>query len=183
MNTIENKTGRAGRYVRQPSGYQAFIPAALPPNPPVDLRGPAARNHRLRPQPALRLRSVSAAVAAWPERAIVQEALAQIPWYHHIALMEKCRTPEERLWYARQSAEQGWFHNILSLQIESRAHARHGKALTNCDLKKPIGVAGWKTSLVEKLPKQLKGSLPTVEEIEAELAPACRAARPKRGKR
>ena len=37
-------------------------------------------------------------------------------------------------------------------------------------LKRPIGVAGWETKLVEKLPKGLKGSLPTVEEIEAELA-------------
>ena len=27
--------------------------------------------------------------AAWPERTIVQEALAQIPWHHHIALLEK----------------------------------------------------------------------------------------------
>lgn len=31
-------------------------------------------------------------------------------------------------------------------------------------------VAGWETKLVEKLPKALKGSLPTVEEIEAELS-------------
>jgi hypothetical protein len=38
------------------------------------------------------------------------------------------------------------------------------------DLNKPIGVAGWKTQLVEKLPKELKGSLPSVEEIAAELA-------------
>jgi predicted nuclease of restriction endonuclease-like (RecB) superfamily len=38
------------------------------------------------------------------------------------------------------------------------------------DLRKPIGVAGWETTLVEKLPKELKGVLPTVEEIEAELA-------------
>jgi hypothetical protein len=38
------------------------------------------------------------------------------------------------------------------------------------DLKKPIGVAQWQTSLVESLPKNLKGSLPTVEEIEADLA-------------
>lgn len=29
------KTGRAGRYIRQPEGYRAFIPAPLPPNPPV----------------------------------------------------------------------------------------------------------------------------------------------------
>lgn len=37
------------------------------------------------------------------------------------------------------------------------------------DLKKPIGVAQWQTKLVESLPKDLKGSLPTVAEIEAEL--------------
>jgi hypothetical protein len=36
-------------------------------------------------------------------------------------------------------------------------------------LKKPIGVAQWETRIVERLPKELKGNLPTVEEIEAEL--------------
>jgi len=40
------------------------------------------------------------------------------------------------------------------------------------DLKKPIGVAQWQTKLVESLPRNLKGSLPTVAEIEAELDPA-----------
>ena len=35
---------------------------------------------------------------------------------------------------------------------------------------KPIGVAEWETKIVETLPDNLKGSLPTVEEIEAELA-------------
>jgi predicted nuclease of restriction endonuclease-like (RecB) superfamily len=45
--------------------------------------------------------------------------------------MEKCRTPEERLWYANRSAAEGWSHNILSIQITSRAHERQGKALTN----------------------------------------------------
>jgi hypothetical protein len=40
------------------------------------------------------------------------------------------------------------------------------------DLKKPIGVAEWETRLVESLPEELKGSLPTVEELEAELADA-----------
>lgn len=33
----------------------------------------------------------------------------------------------------------------------------------------PIGVADYETKLVEALPKELKGSLPTIEEIEAEL--------------
>ena len=30
---------RAGRYIRQPTGYKAFLPAALPPNPPIQLTG------------------------------------------------------------------------------------------------------------------------------------------------
>jgi predicted nuclease of restriction endonuclease-like (RecB) superfamily len=38
------------------------------------------------------------------------------------------------------------------------------------DVKKPLGVADWETTLVEKLPKEFEGSLPTVEQIEAELA-------------
>ena len=35
--SVHSLPARAGRYVRQPSGYKAFIPAALPPDPPVDL--------------------------------------------------------------------------------------------------------------------------------------------------
>jgi Fic family protein len=31
--------GRSGRYVRQPAGYRAFVPAPLPPDPPVRLDG------------------------------------------------------------------------------------------------------------------------------------------------
>ncbi len=34
---------------------------------------------------------------------------------------------------------------------------------------KPMGVADWQTKLVHSLPAELKGSLPTVEELEAEL--------------
>ncbi|MGD0664172.1 MAG: PDDEXK nuclease domain-containing protein [Rhabdochlamydiaceae bacterium] len=37
------------------------------------------------------------------------------------------------------------------------------------DIKKPIGVAGYETKIIESLPKQLQGKLPTVAEIEAEL--------------
>jgi predicted nuclease of restriction endonuclease-like (RecB) superfamily len=37
------------------------------------------------------------------------------------------------------------------------------------DVKKPIGVAQWQTRLVESLPKNLRGSLPTIADIEREL--------------
>ena len=38
------------------------------------------------------------------------------------------------------------------------------------DMMKPIGVAEWKTRLVESLPKKLRGALPSVEDLEKELA-------------
>jgi Fic family protein len=42
MGSPENHPGgsiRAGRYVTQPTGYRAFIPAPLPPDPPVQITG------------------------------------------------------------------------------------------------------------------------------------------------
>jgi fido (protein-threonine AMPylation protein) len=33
------RSGRAGSYRRQPQGYRAFIPAPLPPNPPIRIEG------------------------------------------------------------------------------------------------------------------------------------------------
>jgi YhcG PDDEXK nuclease domain len=37
------------------------------------------------------------------------------------------------------------------------------------DIHKPMGVAGYEVKIMESLPKDLKGSLPSVEEFEAEL--------------
>jgi predicted nuclease of restriction endonuclease-like (RecB) superfamily len=45
-------------------------------------------------------------------------------------------------------------------------------------MEKPIGVAEWQSGLAHRLPENLKSSLPTVEEIEAELG--CQ--KPRRGK-
>ncbi len=36
-------------------------------------------------------------------------------------------------------------------------------------MKKPIGVAEWKTKITRSLPTKLKKNLPTIEEIEEEL--------------
>ncbi|MCU0754561.1 MAG: Fic family protein [Xanthomonadales bacterium] len=38
-NASEHTATRAGRYIRQPTGYRAFSPAPLPPEPPLDLGG------------------------------------------------------------------------------------------------------------------------------------------------
>lgn len=77
------------------------------------------------------LKYMRAFANAWPKYIIVQEVLAQLPWYHNIALLEKLKTEEERLWYAKQADEYGWSHNILSMHIETQVHLRQGKAQNN----------------------------------------------------
>jgi len=61
----------------------------------------------------------------------VQVVLAQITWYHNIALIEKLQTAEDREWYTRATVQHGWSRNILVHQIESALHERQGKAVTN----------------------------------------------------
>src|SRR3954452_22879868 len=34
---MSNHSVRAGDYIRQPAGYQSFLPAALPPDPPIEM--------------------------------------------------------------------------------------------------------------------------------------------------
>jgi len=68
---------------------------------------------------------------AYPEEQFVQEALAQITWYHNITLLDKVRDEKERLWYIQQAIEHGWSRNMLALHIESHLYHRKGKAITN----------------------------------------------------
>jgi predicted nuclease of restriction endonuclease-like (RecB) superfamily len=77
------------------------------------------------------LKYMRAFAAAWPEREIVQRVVAQLPWRQNIALLERLDDEQTRLWYAEQTLRHGWSRPILCLQIDGRAHERHGKALTN----------------------------------------------------
>lgn len=88
-----------------------------------DVKGFSARN----------LKYMRAFAESYPDESIVQAPLAQISWYHNIALLEKLNSLDERLWYAQQTVEHGWSRNILVLQIESGLYARMGSAVTNFD--------------------------------------------------
>lgn len=66
-----------------------------------------------------------------PVSPIVQAPLAQLPWYHHLALLDRLATPEDRLWYAAKAVEHGWSRNVLVAQIDARLHRRQGRAITN----------------------------------------------------
>lgn len=68
---------------------------------------------------------------AWPDEQIVQQAAAQIPWFHNCVLLEKVKDPAARLWYVQNTVQQGWSRNVLVHQIDTDLYARQGKALTN----------------------------------------------------
>ncbi|MHB1301418.1 MAG: PDDEXK nuclease domain-containing protein [Burkholderiales bacterium] len=85
------------------------------------------------------LKYMRAFAEAWPDEEFVQEVLAQLPWYHQLALLDKLPGPETRRWYAAKAIEHDWSRNILVMQIETRLMERSGNAVTNfvANLPKP----------------------------------------------
>jgi predicted nuclease of restriction endonuclease-like (RecB) superfamily len=77
------------------------------------------------------LKYMRAFAEAWPDGQFVQEVLAQLPWYHQLALLDKLPSPETRHWYAAKAIEHNWSRNVLVMQIESRLLERSDKAVTN----------------------------------------------------
>jgi predicted nuclease of restriction endonuclease-like (RecB) superfamily len=79
------------------------------------------------------LKYMRAFAEAWPEEAFVQAVLAQITWYHNLAILEKLANPDERIWYAKATIQHGWSRNVLVHQIEAERFRRQGKAVANFD--------------------------------------------------
>lgn len=57
--------------------------------------------------------------------------MASLPWGHNLLLLTKLKDRETRLWYAEATLRHGWSRAVLTVQIETQAHKRTGKALTN----------------------------------------------------
>lgn len=60
----------------------------------------------------------------YPDISIVQQLVAQIPWGHIIALMDKVKDDKTREWYIRKSCENTWSRDVLIHQIESGLYGR-----------------------------------------------------------
>lgn len=86
-----------------------------------DMKGFSPRN----------LKYMRAFAEAWPDGEFVQQAAAQLPWFHLCTLIEKLKTPETREWYLSKAIEHNWSRNILVMQIETRLLERSGQAVTN----------------------------------------------------
>ena len=60
-----------------------------------------------------------------------QQAVAQlhaIPWGHNLAILAKCKQPDEALYYVRATQAHGWSRSVLVHQIESGLWQREGVA-------------------------------------------------------
>ncbi|OXI92657.1 MULTISPECIES: PDDEXK nuclease domain-containing protein [Burkholderia] len=86
-----------------------------------DMRGFSPRN----------LKYMRALAQAFPRPEFVQQPVAQLPWSHVVTLLDKLDDAPQRLWYAEKSLEHGWSRSVLTMQIETAAHARAGNAVTN----------------------------------------------------
>jgi predicted nuclease of restriction endonuclease-like (RecB) superfamily len=93
-----------------PAGYAAWL---------ADLKA-RIRGTRLR----------AALAAARPDPAILQQVVGKLPWGQNIALLA-VKNPAARLWYAEATPEHGWSRPVRATQIDTKAHARQGKAPTN----------------------------------------------------
>lgn len=86
-----------------------------------DMKGFSVRN----------LKYMRSFARAWPEIELVQQAAAQIPWFHNCVLLDKVHDRDARQFYIAETINQGWSRNVLVHQIESRLAERQGAAISN----------------------------------------------------
>lgn len=94
------------------------------------------------PQPVAQTAAPEAAGAAdekvpQPVALFPPELLTAVPWGHHAELMARVKDPAIRHWYMQATVQHGWSRNVLLMQIESAAHHRQGKAVSNFAVRLP----------------------------------------------
>ncbi|MEM5433550.1 conserved hypothetical protein [Cupriavidus taiwanensis] len=113
---ILERQGRQGWGAKVIDRLASDLRSAFP-----DMKGFSPRN----------LKYMRALAEAWPSGEFVQQAAAQLPWFHLCTLLDKLKSNEHREWYAAQALEHGWSRNVLVMQIETRLHERQGRAVSN----------------------------------------------------
>jgi predicted nuclease of restriction endonuclease-like (RecB) superfamily len=79
------------------------------------------------------LKYMRAFAEAFPDEQIVRQVVAQIPWGHIQLLLGKLNDPEQRLWYAQKTIENGWSRAILTAQIEADLYRQKVGVVNNFD--------------------------------------------------
>ena len=68
---------------------------------------------------ARNLKYMAKFAATYPDIEFVQTVSAQITWSHNVALLDKVKDDNIRVWYMQKTIENGWSHSVLIHQIES----------------------------------------------------------------
>lgn len=97
---------------------QVVIETSRKPQRPI-LRQPVAELS----QPSNRPQAVAKSEPA-EEIVILRQLVAEIPWGHHLLILNKLTAPAARLWYLRATANFGWSRNVLLNQIKAGAYER-----------------------------------------------------------
>jgi predicted nuclease of restriction endonuclease-like (RecB) superfamily len=121
----ERNIGRMIAFAREYPAMKEFLPQvaakiidrSIGPQPVAQIPGSV-----ILPQAAAKLsgseilQTLSAKLAAPDDLTKVQQLAAQLPWFHHVILMEKVKDLRARLWYVQQTITHGWsrsFHATL----------------------------------------------------------------------
>ena len=86
---------------------------------------------------ARNLKYMRAFAQAWPDREIVQQLAAQIPWGQNCVLLDRLKDTATRTFYIRKTVEHGWSRSVLIHQLDTNLHKRLGKAPSNFALTLP----------------------------------------------
>jgi predicted nuclease of restriction endonuclease-like (RecB) superfamily len=73
------------------------------------------------------LHSMKKFAEAYENLEIVQSLPGQLPWTHNLVLLERLKGPQERLWYARKTIENGWSYRMLMAQIKENLYKAQGQ--------------------------------------------------------
>jgi len=67
----------------------------------------------------------------------IKAGLNQIPWRHHILIIQKVKNKDEAHFYINETVANNWSRSVLEYQIETDLYNRQGKAITNFKLTLP----------------------------------------------
>ncbi len=85
----------------------------------IKLEFPKAKGYSVR-----NLKYMAKYAATYTDIQFVQTVSAQIPWSHNVAILDKVKKADQRIWYINKTIENGWSHSVLVHQIESGLYER-----------------------------------------------------------
>jgi predicted nuclease of restriction endonuclease-like (RecB) superfamily len=69
-----------------------------------------------------------------------QPLLSQIAWTHHMVILDKAKTLDERIFYIKEVIRNAWSITMLKINIETCLYKRKGNAITEQELGREIEI-------------------------------------------